>query len=196
MIDAEILQHCMQIIKGDEWNSTGKSDVGLGLAGPLPLDGPPSPKEVQADNEQESDEDRLSDDELDPDHSVNPDVKTEDITEMECTHAGCPCLRPFKRNDVIYCDGQVSLRYLLIFDYEKLMFESVRKQMVPLILCTVRAKTCRMEMQKMLMKPLSVVLCFWVCYLLFPFIEFLPMIEFTCYIPTSRKYFDRLFGCP
>lgn len=110
MIDAEILQHCMQIVKGDEWNSTGKTDVGLGLAGPLPLDDVPpgeKGKESQPGGEVEGDDEQLSDYEMERDDSEGPEVKTEDITEINCPHAGCPCGRPYKRTEAVYCDGQV-----------------------------------------------------------------------------------------
>ncbi|KAF8415466.1 hypothetical protein BGX38DRAFT_1245715 [Terfezia claveryi] len=114
MIDAEILQHCMQIVKGDEWNSTGKTDVGLGLAGPLPLDDV-SPeekgKEGQPGGEEEGDDEQLSDYEMERDDSEGPEVKTEDITEINCPHAGCPCGRPYKRTEVVYCDGQCGSRW-------------------------------------------------------------------------------------
>lgn len=111
MIDAEILQHCMQIVKGEEWNSTGKTDVGMGLVGPLPLDEAPSTeqaKERQFGNVEVLDEEEQSSDEEEEQYgSESLDVKMEDITELGSTHSGCPCLRPYKRTEVIYCDGLV-----------------------------------------------------------------------------------------
>ncbi|KAF8468297.1 hypothetical protein BDZ91DRAFT_104115 [Kalaharituber pfeilii] len=115
MIDAEILQHCMQIVKGDEWNSTGKANVGLGLAGPLPLDDPQSPKGEQEaesrkdDAEESDDEDELTEGKSQKNQGEDADIKMEDAVDAQpeetSTRWGCPCLRPYKRTEVVYCDG-------------------------------------------------------------------------------------------
>ena len=108
MIDAEILQHCMQIIKGDEWNSTGKTKVGLGLIGPLPLDEPLEGEGAQTGSEESEEEEWQSTGKNEQDNTEDVNVKLEDqdIT-IDADHWGCPCRRPYKRTEVIYCDGQV-----------------------------------------------------------------------------------------
>ena len=108
MIDAEILQHCMQIIKGDEWNSTEKTKVGLGLIGPLPLDEPLEGEGAQTGSDESEEEEWQSTGKNEQDDIEGVDVKLEDQdTSIDADHWGCPCRRPYKRTEVIYCDGQV-----------------------------------------------------------------------------------------
>ncbi|KAI5800229.1 VEFS-Box of polycomb protein-domain-containing protein [Peziza echinospora] len=106
IIDSEILQHCMQIVKGNQWNCTETATVGLGMAGPLPLDDiPMPPRPIEIDDDQ--DEDSAQGDAMDIDVKEEaPEMAPEDISYMPSQSSGCPCNRPFKRAEVIYCDGQ------------------------------------------------------------------------------------------
>lgn len=156
MIDAEILQHCMQIVKGeDDWNSTGKTNVGLGLIGPLPLDESDHSQDGEKEAQEGSDEGMQSDNEADNEKDVKlEEDQTVNNILQATSHWGCPCLRPYKRTEVLYCDGKVRYQCIPQFARQRLTGGAVWKQVVALIMHRPPITTGNMEMPIMLLMRL------------------------------------------
>lgn len=95
VIDAECLAFCMKIVKGEgQWSSAGKSEWGIGLAGPLALDKPAARFRNEDDMDVDRDEDRVK----------KEPKPTEDS-------GFCICGGPFEKPEMIICNGLVSHRF-------------------------------------------------------------------------------------
>lgn len=113
-IDTEVLRVVMEVVKGgkEEWSSVGKSQWGIGLAGPVVLDerapspptspvprrrvGRPSGRHVEEKKRTEVEE--------------TPQKKSQKPTEDPGEgHGICTCGNGWARDDMVRCDGVVRI---------------------------------------------------------------------------------------
>lgn len=98
IIDAECLRVCMDIVKGNQWSSAGKTHLGIGLTGPVALDSGRTYSSAAA---------RGNAMDIDDDHGVKVAGRTP--TKSIPRDSGfCICGKPFNKPEMVLCVGPVS----------------------------------------------------------------------------------------
>lgn len=91
----------MDIVKGDQWSSAGKTSLGIGLAGPVALDNRRIYKSSAARG-----------DPMDVDEDYGVSVGTKPVRRDS---GFCHCGMPYNKSQMVLCVGPVSQNMLLPF---------------------------------------------------------------------------------
>lgn len=92
----------MDIVKGDQWSSAGKTSLGIGLAGPVALDN----RRIYSSSAARGDPM-----DVDEDYVVNVGTK-----KPEHRDSGfCLCGKPYNKPEMVLCVGPVSQNMFLHF---------------------------------------------------------------------------------